>query len=58
MKKAPIKHEFDGWVYPRCCVKCKKQDNHDKKEPVTYLDVKTKLCELCFCLAQEDADDF
>ena len=40
--------EFDGWDCPLKCVKCGRQDNHDKYEPVTYLDVKTKLCEFCF----------
>ncbi len=40
--------EFDGWEFPQKCERCKTQDNQDAKEPVTFLDVETKLCGDCF----------
>lgn len=39
---------FDGWEFALRCKKCGRQDNHDKKEPVTVLDANKKLCEFCF----------
>lgn len=39
---------FEGWEYPEPCKKCKSICNNDKKEPIQYLDITTKLCEFCF----------
>ena len=48
--------KFDAWEYPQKCVKCGRQDNCDKKEPVTILDAHTKLCEFCF-INEEDEEE-
>lgn len=40
--------EFDGWEFQGRCKKCNSQSNNDIKQPVSFLDVQTKLCEFCF----------
>lgn len=45
---------FDGWEFPEACVKCKSYSNGTKKEPIQYLDVKTRLCEHCFSDLYDD----
>ena len=39
---------FDVWEFPEVCKGCGYCDNKDKKEPITYLDFETRLCEECF----------
>ncbi len=39
---------FDGWYFPQTCKNCAQAGNGSKKEPISFLDVQTKYCELCF----------
>ena len=41
-------NNFDVWEFPQKCVGCGSYDNNDEKEPISYLDCETKLCEYCF----------
>jgi hypothetical protein len=50
----PLDSVFDGWWLPRKCKKCKRHDGFDPKQPVTFLDIKTKLCEFCFAEEKEN----
>lgn len=45
---------WDFWDFGQACVKCGHYDNADPKEPTTYLDVETKLCEPCWDKKQEE----
>lgn len=45
---------FDAWEFPQVCIKCKCCDNNNIKEPITVLDVASKLCEYCFLEVEED----
>ncbi len=49
-------NEFDGWEFPEKCKECGRFDNHDKNQPVAFLDCATKLCEFCF-VDQEQLED-
>jgi hypothetical protein len=49
--------EFDGWELMASCARCGRQDNFDKMMPVTFLDVKTKLCEFCFGELPENQEE-
>ena len=40
--------EFDVWELPQCCKTCGWFDRGSSKDPITYLDGDTKLCEDCF----------
>lgn len=49
-------HMFDAWEFPEKCKKCGRYDNNDPKEPVTILDVSSKLCEFCFDEIEDDKE--
>ncbi len=38
----------DFWYLPQCCAGCGHAGNESKDEPVSLLDVETKLCEYCY----------
>lgn len=50
-------NQFDGCELPQACKECGIYDNDDQNKPETYLDEKTKLCEMCFSEKYEQEDE-
>lgn len=46
-------NEFNAYVLCKKCKCCGHSDNDDDEDPLTFLDVKTDLCEFCFICVED-----